>query len=199
MAGVRTLVSEKHQYPASKALLVDRGASLLPYPHGPDDQSSYSQGEGLGKFHRGSCSQVQSQHHTLEIAAWMPSEYVREAYHNVQHDHLGKNQRQPELRNVKVFHFVVSYSQLKVVHRKEGLAKLTIPGWKMLRELWNERYPEGHEWHYPKKKEHRFSRDFYRGQEAVIGTQYGLPGVPHQPMTAAEARERLSSILGGFD
>lgn len=138
---------------------------------------------------------------TLEIDAWMPSEYVRHAYHNVQHDLLGLNNRQPELRNVKVFHFVVSRSELRVVNREEGLAKLIVPAaWKELRELWNKQYPEGHEWHYHKKKEHRFGRDFYRGQEAVIGTRDGLPGVPGQPMSRAEAQgieKRLIRALEG--
>jgi hypothetical protein len=92
---------------------------------------------------------------TLEIDSWMPSEYVRQAYHNVQHDLLGENNRQPELRNVEVFRFVVVHSKLQVVNREEGLAKLTIPKWKELRELWNKQYREGHEWHYHKQKEHR--------------------------------------------
>jgi hypothetical protein len=108
---------------------------------------------------------------TLEIDSWMPSEYVRQAYHNIQHGLLGENNRQPELRNVEVFRFVVAHSKLQVVNREEGLAKLTIPKWKELRELWNKKYQEGHEWHYHKKKEHRFSRDFYRGQEVVTGTR----------------------------
>jgi hypothetical protein len=131
---------------------------------------------------------------TLEIDAWMPSEYVRQAYHNLQHDLLGENNRQPKLRNVEVFRFVVEHSKLQIVNREEGLAKLTIPKWKELRELWNKKYQEGHVWHYHKKKEHRFSRDFYRGQEAVIGTRDGLPGVPGQPMSRAEAEEILEII-----
>lgn len=136
---------------------------------------------------------------TLEIDAWMPSEYVRHAYHNLQHDLLGANNRQPELRNVKVFHFVVSHSELRILNREEGLAKLIVPAeWKELRELWNKRYPEDHEWHYHRKKEHRFSRDFYRGQEVMIGTQYGLPGAPGQPRSRAEAqaiKDRLDEPL----
>ena len=63
---------------------------------------------------------------TLEIDAWMPSEYVRQAYHNVQHDLLGENNRQPELRNVELFRFVVTHSKLQIVDREEGLAKLSI-------------------------------------------------------------------------
>lgn len=125
---------------------------------------------------------------TLEIDAWMPSEYVRWAYHSVQHDLLGENNRQPELRNVEVFRFVVAHTQLQVVNGEEGLAKLTIPKWKALRELWNEQYPEGHKWYYGKNREHRFSRDFYRGQEAVVGTRDGLPGVQGQPMSRPEVQ-----------
>jgi hypothetical protein len=154
--------------------------------------SESSTGVAAHRYHRNTI--------TLEIDSWMPSEYVRQAYHNVQHDLLGENNRQPERRNVEVFRFVVEQSKLEVVNREEGLAKLTIPKWKELRELWNKQYQEGHEWHYHKKKEHRFSRDFYRGQEAVIGTKDGLPGVPGQPMSRAEAQgveERLIRALEG--
>ena len=128
----------------------------------------------------------------------MPSEYVRQAYHNVQHDLLGKNQRLPELRNIEVFRFVVEHSQLQVVNREEGLARLIIPKWNELRELWNEWYPEGHEWHYHKEREHRFSRDFYRGQEAVIGTMDGLPGVPGQPKSRASVQEVKERLIRGL-
>lgn len=148
----------------------------------------------------------------LEVEAWVPSEYVRQAYHNAQRNHHGENNRQPKLRNVKVFQFVLTHSKLDIVSEKEGLAKLTIPHpWKVLRNLWNERYPETHEWHYHKKTakepktkakgrpvrllEHHFSRDFYRGQEAVIGTPHGLPGIPNQPMTAAEATSSVEEMV----
>src|SRR5829696_2230045 len=124
--------------------------------------SESSTGVAAHRYHRNTI--------TLEIDSWMPSEYVRWAYHSVQHDLLGENNRQPELRNVEVFRFVVAHTQLQVVNGEEGLAKLTIPKWKELREIWNEQYPKGHEWHYDNNREHRFSRDFYRGQQAIIGT-----------------------------
>jgi hypothetical protein len=63
----------------------------------------------------------------------------------------------------------LAQSKLQVVSSQEGLAKLTIPTWKKLRELWNEQYSEGHKWHYGKDRENRFRRDFYRGQMALIG------------------------------
>lgn len=133
---------------------------------------------------------------TLEIDAWVPAEYVRQAYHNMQRNHRGENNRQPKLRNVKVFRFVLFHSKLDVVSEEEGLAKLTIPhSWKVLRNLWNERYPQTHNWHYHRKEEHRFSRDFYRGQEAIIGTRYGLPGIPNQPMTAAEITSSVEGMI----
>jgi hypothetical protein len=56
---------------------------------------------------------------------------------------------------------------------------------------WNERFPASHRWHYENAERtgvQRFHRDFGRGQEAVIGTKYGLPGVPGQPQTAAEVK-----------
>ena len=107
------------------------------------------------------------------------------------------NNRQPELHNVELFRFVVRHSRLQVVNREEGLAKLTIPQWKELRELWNEQYPEGHKWHYGKNREHRFSRDFYRGQQTVVGTKDGLPGVQGQPISRAEVQginKRLTPV-----
>ena len=61
-----------------------------------------------------------------------------------------------------MFRFVLAQSKLHVVSSQEGLAKLTIPTWKKLRELWNEQYSEGHKWHYGNDRENRFSRDFYR-------------------------------------
>ncbi len=153
--------------------------------------SESSTGVAAHRYHRDTI--------TLEIDSWMPSEYVRQAYHNLQHDLLGENNRQPKHRNVEVFRFVVVHSKLQVVNREEGLAKLTIPRWKELRELWNKQYREGHEWHYHKKKEHRFSRDFYRGQEAVIGTGDGLPGVPGQPMSRAEVLETKDRLIRSFE
>jgi hypothetical protein len=87
------------------------------------------------------------------------------------------------------------------VNTEVGLAKLTIPKWKELRELWNKKYQEGHEWHYHKKKEHRISRDFYRRQEVVIGTKEGLPRVPGQPMSRAGTQginERLIRFLDRY-
>ena len=98
-----------------------------------------------------------------------------------------------------MFGFVVAHSHLQVVNEKEGLAKLTVPEWKKLRELWNERYPEGHEWHYYKEREHRFSRDFYRGQEGVISTGDGLPGVAGQPMSSAEAQGVTERLIRKLD
>ncbi len=153
--------------------------------------SESSTGVAAHRYHRDTI--------TLEIDSWMPSEYVRQAYHNVQHDLLGKNQRQPALRNIKVFHFVVSHSTLQVVNEEEGLAKLVIPQWNKLRELWNKQHPEGDKWHYHKEREDRFSRDFYRGQEAVIGTGDGLPGVPSQPMSSAEAQGVTERLIRKLD
>lgn len=132
---------------------------------------------------------------TLEMDAWMPSEYVRLVYRIAQRKLLGENNRQPELRNVKLFEFVVEHSQPELVDENEDLAKLAIPAWKRLRELWNKHYPEGHAWHYGKKREHRFSRDFYRAQLAVIGTPHGLPGVPGEPRTLAEYEEAYDQFV----
>lgn len=148
---------------------------------------SYGSGVAAHKYNRATIR--------IEVDAWMPAEYVRLGYHMIQRELLGENNRQPKLRNMKLFEFVVDHSTLKTVESKEGLAKLTIPTWKRLRELWNEHYPAGDAWHYGEGREHRFSRDFYRAQKAVIGTEYGLPGVPGEPRTYAENKEALNEFV----
>lgn len=148
---------------------------------------SYGNGVAAHKYNRATIR--------IEVDAWMPAEYVRLGYHIIQRELLGENNRQPKLRNVKLFEFVVDHSTLKIVESKEGLAKLTIPTWKRLRELWNEHYPKGHAWHYGEGREHRFSRDFYRAQKAVIGTHYGLPGAPGEPRTYAESKEAFNEFV----
>ena len=59
--------------------------------------------------------------------------------------------------------------------------------WTLLR-----RYPEVRNFH----------RDFDRGQQAVIGTEWGLPGIPGQPLTYQEklveakaSKERIMMML----
>jgi len=67
-----------------------------------------------------------------------------------------------------------------------------------MRQVWNELYHRGHKWHYYSSNDpdaRIFYRDFTRGQQAVIGTRWGLPGVPSQPMTKAEAVERARRIM----
>jgi len=129
----------------------------------------------------------------LEVQSWVPVEEVAKAYHKLQREaHGGRKYRSPEDRNVEVFRFVLEQSEVRIVNSEEYLAKLALPKWKKMRRLWNERYHRGHDWHYYSSKDpdaRIFRRDFDRGQQAVIGTKWGLPGIPGQPMTAEEAHE----------
>ena len=99
---------------------------------------------------------------------------------------------------MEVFRFVLEQSELQIVNREEHLAKLAVPKWKEKRRWWNERDPRGHKWHFHSSKDpdvRIFRRDFDRGQRAVIGTKWSLPGVPNEPMTRAEAMGRAQRIL----
>jgi hypothetical protein len=135
----------------------------------------------------------------LEAQAWVPVEEVAKAYRKLQREaHGGHNYRSPEDRNVEVFRFVLEQSEVQILNREEHLAKLTLPKWKEMRQAWNEMYARGHKWHYYNSKDpdaRIFRRDFDRGQQAVIGTKCGLPGIPNQPMTKAEAVERARAII----
>jgi hypothetical protein len=136
---------------------------------------------------------------TLEVRDWVPAEEVAKAYRKLQREvYGGRNYRSPEDRNVELFRFVLEQSEVQVVDREEHLAKLTLPQWKEMRQAWNGIYPKGHEWHYYSSKDPNarvFRRDFDRGQQAVIGTKLGLPGVPSQPMTKAESVEHALGIM----
>jgi len=136
---------------------------------------------------------------TLEVRDWVPAEEVAQAYRKLQREvYGGRNYRAPADRNVEVFRFVLEQSEVRIVNREEYLAKLTLPKWKEMRQAWNELYPRGHRWHYYNSTDpdaRIFYRDFTRGQQAVIGTRWGLPGVSRQPMTKAEAVERARRIM----
>jgi len=88
---------------------------------------------------------------------------------------------------VAVYRFVVDQSEIQIVNAEEYLARLKLPSWRRMLELWNELLPEPHSWRY--KNVRNFQRDFRRGQEAIIGTKWGLPGVPGEPKNAEEAKE----------
>jgi hypothetical protein len=139
---------------------------------------------------------------TLTADSWLPAETVFKAYRRLQRQvHGGKNNRRPELRNVAVFRFVLDQSEIRIVSREERLAKLELPKWRVMLRRWNEQHPRSDRWHYENPDEtgvQRFQRDFVRGQKAVIGTRFGLPGVPGQPMTRADAKagdERMIESL----
>ena len=130
---------------------------------------------------------------TMKISPWMPAELVRKAYLNVRRHHASAVRQRTEERNVEVFYFVLRQSEASVLGqdklRKRPLGKLVLPRWKELRRRWNEVYPSEHKWHYGQDDPHAkiFRRDFSQGQETVIGTRYGLPGIPRQPMFISEA------------
>jgi hypothetical protein len=141
---------------------------------------------------------------TLTVAPWVPGEVVLEAYRKIRQS-LGYNNRRPSQRYVALFRFVVAQSEVHIV-KKGGIfgrwrARLSLPKWKELRSEWNESYPTKHPWHYGQKDPHAklFRRDFVRAQEAIIGTPYGLPGIPGRPMTQAEEQRWVEGRLGAAE
>jgi hypothetical protein len=141
---------------------------------------------------------------TLTVAPWVPGEVILEAYRKIRRS-LGYSNRRPSGRHVALFRFVVSQSEVRIV-KKGGLigrwrARLSLPKWKELRSKWNGRYPAKHPWHYGQKDPHAkvFRRDFVRAQEAIIGTRYGLPGIPGRPMTQSEEQRWVQEQLGAAE
>jgi hypothetical protein len=144
---------------------------------------------------------------TLTVAPWVPGEVILEAHRKIRKS-LGYNDRRPSERYVALFRFVVAQSDVHIVKKREmagllghGRARLRLPKWKELRREWNERYPAGHEWHYGQKDPHAklFRRDFVRAQEKIIGTPYGLPGIPGWPMTRDEEQRMVEGLLGATE
>ena len=130
----------------------------------------------------------------LEVESWVSSELVSKVYYQLQRElrHGPESQRrasykQSSPRNVAVFRFVVDQGEIQIVNAEEYLAWIKLPSWRRMLELWNEQLPEPHSWRY--KNVRNFQRDFRRGQEAIIGTKWGLPGVPGEPKNAEEAKE----------
>lgn len=136
---------------------------------------------------------------SLEVEAWIPPELVKKAYARIQREARERDwglvggattTRRSYGRNAEVFRFVVGRSEIVVVSEKENLGKLVLSdSWRKLRELWDDHLPAGHAWRYGKNGWRNFHRDFMRGQKAAIGTEWGLPGYPGQPVTYAETQE----------
>jgi len=144
---------------------------------------------------------------TLTVAPWVPGKTVLEAYRKIRQS-LGYNGSRPIERYVALFRFVLAQSEVHIVKKPKlagfighWRARLALPKWKELRREWNERYPVGHAWHYGQKDPHAklFRRDFVRAQEKIIGTSYGLPGVPGMPMTRAEEQRMVEGWLGAAE
>jgi hypothetical protein len=141
---------------------------------------------------------------TLTVAPWVPGEVILELYRKIRQS-LGYNNRRPSERYVALFRFVVAQSNVHIV-KKGGLlgrwrARLSLPRWKELRSEWNEKYPVRHPWHYGQRDPDAkvFRRDFVRAQEAIIGTRYGLPGIPGRPMTQSEEQRWVQEQLGAAE
>jgi hypothetical protein len=137
----------------------------------------------------------------LEVESWVSSELVRKAYRQLQRElHGERNNRRPSSRNVEVFRFVLDQSEIEIVNTEESLARLELPPWRKSMGSWNKQFSEGDPRCYSEVR--NFHRDFDRGQQAVIGTEWGLPGVPGQPLTyqqklaeAEASKERLTMVL----
>ncbi len=133
---------------------------------------------------------------TMKVASWVPAEQVKEAYSKAQRElNDGKRLRPPSLRCIEVFRFVMGHSAVETVNRAENLARLRLPPWRELRERWDETHSAGHAWHYGKKGLRNFRRDFGIGQDNVLGAVAGgLLGIPGEPRTLAQQRERRRQL-----
>ena len=111
---------------------------------------------------------------TLTVEPWVDAKSVERFYREMQGRVLGRKPRRGEPRNLAVFRFVVERSKAvewEVVRDNDGYFTgrkrelVGIPSWRELLKLWNERYPEGHEWHY--NWVGWFQRDFDRAASVV--------------------------------
>jgi|SRR5215217_301956 len=117
---------------------------------------------------------------TLTVEPWISAESVERFYREMQSQMFGRKPREGKPRNLAVFRFVVDRSEsvewelagtrdesgslvTSWGHPKRKL--MNKPSWSKLLKAWNERYPEGHEWHY--KERSNFQRDFYRAAAIV--------------------------------
>ena len=142
---------------------------------------------------------------SLEVEAWIPPELVKKAYARIQREARERGwglvggattTRRSYGRNAEVFRFVVGLSEIVVVSEKENLGKLVLSDrWRRLRELWDDHLSAGHAWRYGENGWRNFHRDFMRGQKAAIGTEWGLPGYPGQPVTYAETQKAWSIFV----
>jgi hypothetical protein len=74
----------------------------------------------------------------------------------------------PSERRVELVHFVAGYCDgyCNEEHGIVGLApNESWPGWRELLDRWNERYPDGHDWHYTDVR--NFRRDFLEAFETL--------------------------------
>ncbi len=130
----------------------------------------------------------------LEVEHWMPAESVREAYCKIREKALNDKEvlaqvslRCASFRNMEVFRFVVGQAQFDTKDAGRLLARLKLPPWPQIKEAWNKQCPESDPGHYKEAK--YFKRDFKRAQQAILGTDQGLPGIPGQPMSRDEVKE----------
>lgn len=165
---------------------------------GVGHKSSWGKGPPAHKFNQTTI--------TLEVAAWMPSEYVRQAYCKAR-ENLEDNggqwvqglvgaRQSPALRNTEVFRFVVSRAYVYFRSTEERLARLELLPWADLVKSWNAELPEDDPRRYKEAK--YFKRDFHRAQLAIIDTDQGLPGIQGQPMTIEEQKEMDRRLKEAF-
>lgn len=139
----------------------------------------------------------------LEVDSWVSADEVRKAYLRMRHKahsddsgnlsslHDLRIYQHPSPRNLDVFRFVVAQSEVQVLNTRERLGCLNLPPWRDLMKCWNDSLPADDPRRYSNSR--NFSRDFRRAQRAVTGTDHGLPGIPGQPMSLAEAKKRAEA------
>lgn len=134
----------------------------------------------------------------IEVEPWMPSQYVREAYcrarelMNADTELGGGSGGSPRSRNMEVFRFVVGKSKIHIVSEEEGLARLEIPPWPEMMKAYNAALSKDDPRRYKEPK--RFKRDYKRAEHPIIHTDCGLPGIPSEPKTREENKERRQRL-----
>lgn len=108
--------------------------------------------EAVGAFHK------ETKDHTWGSATALP-EFQEEAKRHA--GVRGGFARTPSPRRMAVFQFVAERGEFRDDNFERG------NGWRPLMELWNQRLPENHDWHYTDVR--NFSRDFRAAKKALFG------------------------------
>jgi hypothetical protein len=105
---------------------------------------------------------------TITAQPWVPAEDVKQAYAQLRNACFKKET--PSERRVCLCRFVVEHCDgyYDEEHEITGLRPTT--RWRPLLHQWNQRYPQGHDWHYTDPR--KFYRDFRDTFQALTLFEY---------------------------